>query len=257
MEIKEQLRSLYVLIKKEVYRFFRIWSQTLIPSVLTTILYFLIFGTFIGERIGKMSGFDYMQFMAPGLVMLAVITNAYSNVVSSFFGVKFQRSIEELLVSPMPSYLILIGFIMGGVIRGIIVGFLVLLTSLIFTDISIQNIPLTLLVVVLTAILFSIAGFLNALFADNFDDINIVPTFVLTPLIYLGGVFYSVDLLSPVWQTVSKLNPLLYMVNAFRYGMIGVSDIDVLFAVSMILLFIVIFFGFAYYLLKKGYGIRT
>tara|TARA_B100001029_G_scaffold45957_1_gene36308 strand:+ start:8195 stop:8968 length:774 start_codon:yes stop_codon:yes gene_type:complete len=257
MEIKEQLRSLYVLIKKEVYRFFRIWSQTLIPSVLTTILYFLIFGTFIGERIGKMSGFDYMQFMAPGLVMLAVITNAYSNVVSSFFGVKFQRSIEELLVSPMPSYLILIGFIMGGVIRGIIVGFLVLLTSLIFTDISIQNIPLTLLVVVLTAILFSIAGFLNALFADNFDDINIVPTFVLTPLIYLGGVFYSVDLLSPLWQTVSKLNPLLYMVNAFRYGMIGVSDIDVVFAVSMIILFIVIFFGFAYYLLKKGYGIRT
>tara|TARA_Y100000816_G_scaffold48886_1_gene30955 strand:- start:1814 stop:2587 length:774 start_codon:yes stop_codon:yes gene_type:complete len=257
MEIKEQLRSLYVLIKKEVYRFFRIWSQTLIPSVLTTILYFLIFGTFIGERIGKMSGFDYMQFMAPGLVMLAVITNAYSNVVSSFFGVKFQRSIEELLVSPMPSYLILIGFIMGGVIRGIIVGFLVLLTSLIFTDISIQNIPLTLLVVVLTAILFSIAGFLNALFADNFDDINIVPTFVLTPLIYLGGVFYSVDLLSPLWQTVSKLNPLLYMVNAFRYGMIGVSDIDVVFAVSMIFLFIVIFFGFAYYLLKKGYGIRT
>ena len=257
MEIEEQLRSLYVLIKKEVYRFFRIWSQTLIPSVLTTILYFLIFGTFIGERIGKMSGFDYMQFMAPGLVMLAVITNAYSNVVSSFFGVKFQRSIEELLVSPMPSYLILIGFIMGGVIRGIIVGFLVLLTSLIFTDISVQNVPLTLLVVVLTAILFSIAGFLNALFADNFDDINIVPTFVLTPLIYLGGVFYSVDLLSPVWQTVSKLNPLLYMVNAFRYGMIGVSDIDVLFAVSMIILFIVIFFGFAYYLLKKGYGIRT
>tara|TARA_B100000579_G_scaffold378834_1_gene345771 strand:+ start:31 stop:804 length:774 start_codon:yes stop_codon:yes gene_type:complete len=257
MEIKEQLRSLYVLIKKEVYRFFRIWSQTLIPSVLTTILYFLIFGTFIGERIGKMSGFDYMQFMAPGLVMLAVITNAYSNVVSSFFGVKFQRSIEELLVSPMPSYLILIGFIMGGVIRGIIVGFLVLLTSLIFTDISIQNIPLTLLVVVLTAILFSIAGFLNALFADNFDDINIVPTFVLTPLIYLGGVFYSVDLLSPLWQIVSKLNPLLYMVNAFRYGMIGVSDIDVVFAVSMIILFIVIFFGFAYYLLKKGYGIRT
>ena len=159
-----------------------------------------------------------MQFMAPGLVMLAVITNAYSNVVSSFFGVKFQRSIEELLVSPMPTYLILIGFVLGGVVRGIIVGFLVLLTSLIFTDISIQNIPLTLLVVIMTAFLFSIAGFLNALFADNFDDINIVPTFILTPLIYLGGVFYSVDLLSSTWQIVSKANPLLYMVNAFRYG---------------------------------------
>ena len=188
-----------------------------------------------------MSGFDYMQFMAPGLVMLAVITNAYSNVVSSFFGVKFQRSIEELLVSPMPTYLILIGFVLGGVVRGIIV----------------QNIPLTLLVVVMTAFLFSIAGFLNALFADNFDDINIVPTFILTPLIYLGGVFYSVDLLSNTWQIVSKANPLLYMVNAFRYGMIGVSDINVQFALMMITFFILIFFTLAYYLLKKGYGIRT
>ena len=174
MTAKEQVRALFILLRKEVYRFFRIWSQTLIPSVLTTILYFLIFGTFIGERIGKMSGFDYMQFMAPGLVMLAVITNAYSNVVSSFFGVKFQRSIEELLVSPMPTYLILTGFVLGGVVRGIIVGFLVLFTSLIFTDITVQNIPLTLFVVVMTAFLFSIAGFLNALFADNFDDINIV-----------------------------------------------------------------------------------
>ncbi|MDC2964933.1 ABC transporter permease [Gammaproteobacteria bacterium] len=257
MTINEQLRSLFILLRKEVLRFFRIWSQTLIPSVLTTILYFLIFGTFIGERIGKMSGFDYMQFMAPGLVMLAVITNAYSNVVSSFFGVKFQRSIEELLVSPMPTYLILIGFVLGGVVRGIIVGFLVLLTSLIFTDITVQNIPLTLLVVVMTAFLFSIAGFLNALFADNFDDINIVPTFILTPLIYLGGVFYSVDLLSNTWQIVSKANPLLYMVNAFRYGMIGVSDINVQFALMMITFFILIFFTLAYYLLKKGYGIRT
>ena len=240
MTINEQLRSLFILLRKEVLRFFRIWSQTLIPSVLTTILYFLIFGTFIGERIGKMSGFDYMQFMAPGLVML-----------------KFQRSIEELLVSPMPTYLILIGFVLGGVVRGIIVGFLVLLTSLIFTDITVQNIPLTLLVVVMTAFLFSIAGFLNALFADNFDDINIVPTFILTPLIYLGGVFYSVDLLSNTWQIVSKANPLLYMVNAFRYGMIGVSDINVQFALMMITFFILIFFTLAYYLLKKGYGIRT
>jgi ABC-2 type transport system permease protein len=171
--------------------------------------------------------------------------------------VKFQRSIEELLVSPMPTYLILIGFVLGGVVRGIIVGFLVLLTSLIFTDITVQNIPLTLLVVVMTAFLFSIAGFLNALFADNFDDINIVPTFILTPLIYLGGVFYSVDLLSNTWQMVSKANPLLYMVNAFRYGMIGVSDINVQFALMMITFFILIFFTLAYYLLKKGYGIRT
>ena len=181
MNFIEQIRSLKTLTKKEIKRFFRIWQQTLLPSVITTVLYFIIFGSFIGERIGEMGGFEYMQFMAPGLIMLAVITNAYSNVVSSFYGVKFQRSIEELLVSPMPTYLILIGFVTGGVVRGIIVGILVLFTSLFFTDIEIQNIPLTLLVIFLTAVLFSLGGLLNAIFADSFDDINIVPTFILTP----------------------------------------------------------------------------
>ena len=252
----EQLRSLKTLTYREIRRFFRIWQQALIPSVITTILYFVIFGSFIGSRIGSMGGFEYMQFMAPGLIMLAVITNSYSNVVSSFYGNKFSRSLEELLVSPMPTYLILIGFVAGGVARGIIVGILVLITSLFFTEIVVQNISLTLLVIILTAILFSLAGLLNAIFADSFDDINIVPTFILTPLIYLGGVFYSITLLSETWQIISKLNPVLYMVNAFRYGMLGVSDINVNFAIGMISFFIIIFYTASLYILKKGIGIR-
>ena len=257
MNFIEQYRSLRTLVVKEIKRFFRIWQQTLIPSVVTTILYFVIFGSFIGTRIGQMGGFDYMQFMAPGLIMLAVITNAYSNVVSSFYGVKFQKSIEELLVSPMPTYLILLGFVAGGVVRGILVGILVMITSLLFTDIQVQNIPLTLLVIFLTAVLFSLAGLLNAIFADSFDDINIVPTFVLTPLIYLGGVFYSITLLSETWQIISKLNPVLYMVNAFRYGMLGVSDINVNVALFMISFFIILFYSLSLYILKKGIGIRS
>ena len=252
----EQLRSLKTLTYREIRRFFRIWQQALIPSVITTMLYFVIFGSFIGSRIGSMGGFEYMQFMAPGLIMLAVITNSYSNVVSSFYGNKFARSLEELLVSPMPTYLILIGFVAGGVARGIIVGILVLITSLFFTEIVVQNIFLTLLVIILTAILFSLAGLLNAIFADSFDDINIVPTFILTPLIYLGGVFYSITLLSETWQIISKLNPVLYMVNAFRYGMLGVSDINVNFAIGMISFFIIIFYTASLYILKKGIGIR-
>ena len=252
----EQLRSLRTLTYREIRRFFRIWQQALIPSVITTMLYFVIFGSFIGSRIGSMGGFEYMQFMAPGLIMLAVITNSYSNVVSSFYGNKFSRSLEELLVSPMPTYLILIGFVAGGVARGIIVGILVLITSLFFTEIVVQNIFLTLLVIILTAILFSLAGLLNAIFADSFDDINIVPTFILTPLIYLGGVFYSITLLSETWQIISKLNPVLYMVNAFRYGMLGVSDINVNFAIGMISFFIIIFYTASLYILKKGIGIR-
>ena len=253
----EQLRSLKTLTYREIRRFFRIWQQALIPSVITTMLYFVIFGSFIGSRIGLMGGYEYMQFMAPGLIMLAVITNSYSNVVSSFYGNKFSRSLEELLVSPMPTYLILIGFVAGGVARGIIVGFLVMITALFFTKLEVQNIPLTLLIVILTATLFSLAGMINAIFANSFDDISIVPTFVLTPLIYLGGVFYSIELLSDFWQGVSKINPILYMVNSFRYGMIGISDISVDYAILMICLFILILSVFVYTLLKRGIGIRT
>jgi len=254
---KEIFWSLYTLTEKEIRRFMRIWLQTLVPPAVTMSLYFVIFGSLIGPRIGQMNGIDYIQFMIPGLIMLAVITSSYSNVVSSFFGVKFQRSIEELLISPMPNIIILIGFIIGGTVRGIIVGLLVFLVSLFFyPEFSIVDPLLTVNVLVLTAILFSIMGFLNALYADSFDDITIVPTFVLTPLIYLGGVFYSITILPQFWQNVSLANPMLYVVNTFRQGMLGESDISVSFSLVMMVFFITLLSALSLYLLKKGTGIR-
>ena len=254
---KEIFWSLYTLTEKEIRRFMRIWLQTLVPPAVTMSLYFVIFGSLIGPRIGEMNGIDYIQFMIPGLIMLAVITSSYSNVVSSFFGVKFQRSIEELLISPMPNIIILIGFIIGGTVRGIIVGLLVFLVSLFFyPEFSIVDPLLTVNVLVLTAILFSIMGFLNALYADSFDDITIVPTFVLTPLIYLGGVFYSITILPQFWQNVSLANPMLYVVNTFRQGMLGESDISVSFSLVMMVFFITLLSALSLYLLKKGTGIR-
>ena len=254
---KEIFWSLYTLTEKEIIRFMRIWLQTLVPPAVTMSLYFVIFGSLIGPRIGEMNGIDYIQFMIPGLIMLAVITSSYSNVVSSFFGVKFQRSIEELLISPMPNIIILIGFIIGGTVRGIIVGLLVFLVSLFFyPEFSIVDPLLTVNVLVLTAILFSIMGFLNALYADSFDDITIVPTFVLTPLIYLGGVFYSITILPQFWQNVSLANPMLYVVNTFRQGMLGESDISVSFSLMMMVFFITLLSALSLYLLKKGTGIR-
>lgn len=241
---------------REIRRFMRIWVQTLLPPAITMTLYFVIFGRLVGSRVGNMGGYDYMQFIVPGLVMMSVITNAYSNVVSSFFGIKFQRNIEELLVSPVSHFVILMGFVIGGVARGVIVGAIVTGVSLFFTHLEVTHWLITVSVVILTAILFSLAGFLNAVFARNFDDISIVPTFVLTPLTYLGGVFYSISLLSPVWQWVSKVNPILYMVNAFRFGILGISDVSVEFSFAMIILFIVIFFGWAMFLLNRGNGIR-
>lgn len=241
---------------KEIRRFLRIWPQTLVPPVITISLYFVIFGNLIGSRIGTMDGFSYMEFVVPGLIMMSVITNSYSNVVSSFFSAKFQHSIEELIVSPVPSWIILLGFVLGGVARGLAVGFIVTLVSLFFTKLEISNMPLTILVVVLTSILFSMAGLINAIFANSFDDVSIIPTFVLTPLIYLGGVFYSVSLLPDFWVTVSKINPILYMVNAFRYGVLGISDISVSLAVAMIGVFIVVAFTYCLHLLSSGKRIR-
>ena len=254
---KEILWSLITLTEREIRRYLRIWIQTLVPPAVTMSLYFVIFGSLIGPRIGSMNGFDYIQFMIPGLIMMSVITNSYANVVSSFFGVKFQRSIEELLVSPMPAFIILLGFIIGGVSRGILVGIVVYLVSLFFyPDFTIHNLPLTLAVLVLTAILFSLMGFINAIFADTFDDISVVPTFVLTPLIYLGGVFYSISILPEIWQKVSLINPMLYVVNTFREGMLGISDIDVTSALLMQLVFIIILTVSCLYLLKTGKGTR-
>ncbi len=241
---------------KEVRRFSRIWLQTLVPPAITISLYFIIFGNLIGKRIGQMGEFDYMDFIVPGLIMMAVIQNSYSNVVSSFFSHKFQRSIEELLVSPVPNYVILSGFIVGGMVRGLSVGAIVTVVSILITDLSIYNLPITIFVVLLTSIVFSLAGFINALFANSFDDISIIPTFVLTPLIYLGGVFYSIDLLPELGQIVSKLNPIFYMVNTFRYGILGFSDVNVIWAFVVLFTFIAILFSTCIFLLRKGTGLR-
>ncbi|KZY47391.1 MULTISPECIES: ABC transporter permease [unclassified Oleiphilus] len=245
------------IVTKEIRRFTRIWVQTLLPPAIMMALYFVIFGNLIGPRIGDMDGFDYMDFIVPGLIMMSVITNSYANVVSSFFSMKFQHSIEEILVSPVPNWVVLSGYVMGGVGRGISVGLIVTLLSLGFTDLRVENIAVTASIVILTAILFSIGGFINAIYATKFDDISIVPTFILTPLTYLGGVFYSISLLPEFWQGVSQINPILYMVNAFRYGILGVSDVDIGISYLMICGFIVIGFSYALYLLNRGKGIRA
>ena len=242
---------------KEIRRFTRIWVQTLLPPAIMMALYFVIFGNLIGPRIGEMGGYDYMDFIVPGLIMMSVITNSYANVVSSFFSMKFQHSIEEILVSPVPNWVLLLGYIMGGVGRGISVGLIVTLLSLGFTDLQVANIAVTASIVLLTAILFSIGGFINAIYATKFDDISIVPTFILTPLTYLGGVFYSISLLPEFWQVVSQINPILYMVNAFRYGILGVSDVDIVVSYMMICSFILVGFFYALHLLNRGKGIRA
>lgn len=249
--------ALNSLLIKECTRFLRIWVQTLVPPAITMTLYFVIFGSLIGERIGEMGGFDYMAFIVPGLIMMSVITNSYSNVASSFFSAKFQRNIEELLVAPVPNYIIVLGFIGGGMLRGLLVGLIVTCVAMLFVDIQIHSYTILIVTVLLTAMVFALAGLINAIFANTFDDISIIPTFVLTPLTYLGGVFYSLSLLPDVWQTVSKINPIVYMVNAFRYGFLGVSDVNLTFAFAMIGGFVVIFFTVAMVLINKGIGIRS
>ncbi|MDH5217001.1 MAG: ABC transporter permease [Gammaproteobacteria bacterium] len=257
MKFSEQLTAFKTILIKEYLRFMRIWIQTILPPAITTTLYFIIFGSLIGSQIGDMDGIRYMDYIVPGLILMAVITNAYANVVSSFYSSKFQRHVEEMLVSPTPNYIILLGYIAGGMARGIIVGTVVTLVSLVFSDISIQNYWLTALVIMLTASMFSMAGFINGIYANSFDDISIVPTFILTPLTYLGGVFYTIKLLPEFWQSVSLANPILYMVNAFRYGIIGISDIDINYAFAIIIGFNIILFGWALTLLNKGVGIRS
>lgn len=243
--------------RREVVRILRIWPQTLLPPVITLSLYFLIFGNLIGSQIADISGFSYIEYIVPGLIMMAVITNSYMNVSSSFFGSKFQKSIEELLVSPTPYLIIIMGFIIGGIFRSLIVGTIVFLVSLFFVKMHIFNLGIIILFGILSSIVFSLGGLLNALYAKKFDDISIIPTFVLTPLTYLGGVFYSISLLPQPWQTISKLNPILYMINGFRYGFLGISDINIYFALSMILVFIVVLFYVNIYLFRKGIGMKN
>ena len=242
---------------KEIHRFMRIWIQTLVPPVITMTLYFIIFGNLIGSRIGDMHGFSYMQFIVPGLIMMSVITNSYSNVASSFFSAKFQHNIEELLVAPVPTHVIIAGYVGGGVARGICVGILVTVISLCFVPFHVYFWPMVALTIILTSILFSLAGLLNAVFARSFDDISLIPTFVLTPLTYLGGVFYSLSLLPPVWQIISKLNPIVYMISGFRYGFLGVSDVPVALTITILLIFIVAFYAVVWTLIQRGRGLRS
>jgi ABC-2 type transport system permease protein len=248
--------ALQSILIKEVTRFMRIWVQTLVPPAITMTLYFVIFGNLIGSRIGSMSGFSYMEFIVPGLIMMSVITNAYANVASSFFSAKFQRNVEELLVAPVPEHVIVLGYVGGGVARGILVGLIVTVLSLFFVDIQIHHFLVIISTVVLTAALFSLGGLINAVYAKTFDDISIVPTFVLTPLTYLGGVFYSLSLLPGVWQQISVFNPIVYMVNAFRYGFLGVSDVDITLAFGVIIGLILVLYVTALHLVKRGIGLR-
>jgi ABC-2 type transport system permease protein len=245
------------IVRKEIYRFIRIWPQTLLPPAITTALYFLIFGKLIGDRIGTIHGVSYMDYIVPGIILMSVITHSYANVVSSFYSTKFQRNIEELLVAPVPNWVILAGYISGGILRGLLVGIVVAVISLFFTPLIVQNFAMAIAVVFLTATLFALAGFINAILAESFDDISIIPNFILTPLSYLGGVFYSVDMLPQIWQHISLGNPILYMVNAFRFSVIGVSDIDISLAFLMTGGFILVLTMFALWLLHRGTGIKT
>ncbi|OCG70069.1 ABC transporter permease [Gilliamella sp. Occ3-1] len=243
--------------RKEVTRFLRIWIQTLIPPVITMSLYFIIFGNLIGSRVGDMGGFSYMEFIVPGLIMMSVITNSYTNVCSSFFSAKFQRNIEEILVAPVPTNILILGYVGGGVMRGILTGILVTIVSLFFVRFDVHSWLFVIFTLLLTSILFSLAGLLNAVFAKTFDDISIIPTFVLTPLTYLGGVFYSITMLPTFWQSVSKINPIVYMINGFRYGFLGVSDVPLWITFSMLILFVTVLYVIAWRLIDRGLGLRS
>jgi ABC-2 type transport system permease protein len=255
--LRVNLVGLATIVRRETRRIVRIWLQTIVPPAITMTLYFVIFGSLIGQRIGEMNGVPYTTFIAPGLIMMAVITNSFGNVVSSFFSGKMQMHLEEMLVSPMSYATIVIGYVIGGVVRGLLVAALVTSVALFFADLTVVHPFVTLSVIVLTSIVFSLGGLLNALFAKTFDDISIVPTFILAPLTYLGGVFFSTSLLSPIWQKAALINPILYMVNAFRYGMLGSSDIPLATAYTIILIAVTVLFVLAMFLLKRGIGIRT
>ena len=256
MDWKVNRIAFQTLVRKEVIRVVRIWVQTIVPPAITMTLYFIIFGNLIGRRIGVMDGFNYMQYIAPGLIMMSVITNSYGNVVSSFFGAKFGKHIEEMLVAPISNATIIVGHVAGGVLRGLMVGSLVTIIALFFTNLRVEHPLITLSIVLLSSTVFALLGMVNAIFAKKFDDIAIIPTFVLTPLTYLGGVFYSISLLPEFWQKVSLGNPILYMVNAFRYGILGVSDIGIGWAYLIVSVFVVGLFTLNLVLLNRGFGIR-
>lgn len=250
--------SYYSIVRKEVVRNLRVWQQNLLPPVITQSLYFIVFGSFVGSRInGTFDGLTYMQFLVPGLVMMAVILNSFQNVVFALFGAKFQRHIEEILVSPTPNWIILLGFVSSGVLRGLVIGTIIILISLFFVPLQIFSLGYVVLFSILTATTFALAGFLNGLFAKTFDDVSIIPTFVLTPLTYLGGVFYSINQLPPIWQTISRFNPIVYMIDGFRYGFYGVSQTPLAVSISVLVLLNASFGLASWYFLNKGYGLRA
>lgn len=251
------LIAFQTLVKREIVRFMRIWSQTLLPPAITMSLYFIIFGKFIGSQLSQIHGFDYIQFIVPGLVMMSVMTNAYSNTSGSFFLTKFNKSIEEMIVSPMPTIIILLGFMIGGTLRGLLVGIIVLAVSFFFTHVPMHHFGIMFLMATLAAMVFSLGGLINAIFAKRFDDIAFIPTFILTPLTYLGGVFYSIHQLPPFWQHVSMFNPILNIVDTFRYGLLGISDVNVFLGFSLVMIFFIVLFCWALYLLNKGTGIKN
>ncbi len=256
MLLKVNTVGFNTIVLREFHRIVRIWGQTIVPPAITAALYFIIFGSLIGRRIGDMGGYTYIQYIAPGLIMMSVITNSYGNVVSSFFGAKFGKHVEELLVSPLPNWLIVAGYISGGIVRGLMVGAVVTIVTLIFTRLHVHDFLVLFSAVLLSSAVFALAGMVNAIFAKNFDQISFIPTFILTPLTYLGGVFYTIRLLPDWAQTISHGNPILYMVNAFRFGFLGVSDVDVRLAYGIMLAAVVILYVFCVNLLDRGVGTR-
>ena len=256
MKLGAQYTAFNTIMIREFLRFIRIWLQTVVPPAITVALYFIIFGELIGSQIGDIDGFAYIDYIVPGLILMAVISNSYANCVSSFFSSKFHKSVEEMLIAPLPNYVIVAGYVSGGMLRGIVVGIVVTIVAMMFTKIQIHSYGVTIVVFILTSILFALGGLINAIYAKTFDDITIIPTFILTPLTYLGGIFYSIKMLPDFWQNVSLVNPILYMINAFRYGLLGISDIDLTTAFIIIILFIAVLFAFAIHLLNKGVGIK-
>lgn len=256
MDLHKQWIAYSTIVIREARRMARIWTQTLLPPAITTILYFLIFGRIVGSRLGEMGGVSYIQYIAPGLIMMNMITSAYASSVSSFFNAKFQRNIEEILVAPVSNWVIVLGYMSGGVIRSLIVGIIVTAIALFFTHLHVHSLITIVIAGLLSASIFSLAGIINAIWAKNFDDISIIPTFVLTPLTYLGGVFYSIKLLPPTWQYISLVNPIIYIVDNFRYGFLGVADSHVILSNILMIFFLVVLFAFTFYLLKKGVGLR-
>ena len=257
MTPQKQLTAFYTMLRNDFVRIIRIWSQTLLPPIVTTSLYFIVFGTFIGSQLAPIHGLKYIQFIVPGLIMMSVITSSYMNTVSTFYFAKWTKTLDEILVSPMPDWLVIFGFVSGGVMRGLMVGALVGVVGLFFTHLAIHNIVALVAALVLTSVLFSLAGLINGAFAKSFDGISIVPTFVLTPLTYLGGIFFSISQFPPIWQKVSLFNPILYMINAFRWGFFGVSDINILTCFGVLIGFILLFLIVLLWLFRRGIGVRA